>query len=73
MVSEVKKQSGMKVNGIRYRSDLTGFNWSTVPVVLLEMGYMTNPTEDQKLSNPAYLEGMLQAVTTGVEKYAALQ
>lgn len=73
IVSEVKKQDDVKVNGIRYRSDLTGFNWSIVPVVLLEMGYMTNPTEDQKLSNPAYLEGMLQAVTTGVEKYAALQ
>ncbi|OZT11351.1 hypothetical protein CHN50_17440 [Priestia aryabhattai] len=73
IVSEVKKQSGMKVNGIRYRSDLTGFNWSTVPVVLLEMGYMTNPEEDQKLSDPMYLEGMLEAVTTGVERYTALQ
>ena len=40
--------------GLQERSDFTGFNWSNVPVVLAEMGFMTNPTEDQLLGTVAY-------------------
>src|SRR4051812_499951 len=29
--------------GLVPRSDITGFNWSDVPVVLTEVGFMTNP------------------------------
>ncbi|MGL5085965.1 MAG: N-acetylmuramoyl-L-alanine amidase family protein, partial [Clostridium sp.] len=31
------KASGIKVNGVFERSDITGFNWSQVPVVIFEM------------------------------------
>ena len=33
------KEAGIKVNGVFERGDLTGFNWSQVPVVLVEMGF----------------------------------
>jgi len=36
--------------GIQERSDLTGFNWSDVPTILVELGFMTNPTEDRALA-----------------------
>lgn len=39
--------------GIWERSDFTGFNWSDVPVVLVELGFMTNPAEDRRLATPA--------------------
>ena len=34
-------------NVVFERSDLTGFNWSQVPAVLLEMGFMSNYNEDE--------------------------
>lgn len=40
--------------GLQERSDFTGFNWSDVPVILVEMGFMTNPTEDRLLGTAAY-------------------
>lgn len=40
--------------GLQERSDFTGFNWSDVPVILAEMGFMTNPTEDRLLGTAAY-------------------
>jgi N-acetylmuramoyl-L-alanine amidase len=39
--------------GIHERSDFTGFNWSDVPVILVELGFMTNPVEDRALARPA--------------------
>ncbi len=55
-----------KSRGIIPRNDLTGLNWSNVPSVLLEMGFMTNPEEDELLSTDEYQEklvtGMLNFV-----------
>lgn len=68
-VTEIMKNNGFKVNGIFERSDLTGFNWSTVPVILLEMGFMSNYTEDQNMSNPDYQKKMMTCVADGLDKY----
>lgn len=40
--------------GLQERADFTGFNWSDVPVILVEMGFMTNPKEDRLLGTVAY-------------------
>jgi N-acetylmuramoyl-L-alanine amidase len=39
--------------GFDRRSDLTGFNWSDVPAVLPELGFLTNPAERRVLTGPA--------------------
>ena len=39
--------------GIQERSDFTGFNWADVPVILVELGFMTNPIEDRALAREA--------------------
>ena len=68
-VNENMQNNGFKVNGIFERSDLTGFNWSQVPVVLLEMGFMSNYTEDQNMSSPQYQEKMMTCVADGLDNY----
>ena len=45
---------GFPDDGLQPRADYTGFNWATVPAILVEMGFMTNPTEDRLLATPAY-------------------
>ena len=60
---------GFKVNGIFERDDLTGFNWSKVPVVLVEMGFMSNYNEDEMMSNKDYQKKMMQSIADGVEEY----
>jgi N-acetylmuramoyl-L-alanine amidase len=45
---------GFPDRGLQERSDFTGFNWSDVPVILVEMGFMSNPTEDRLLATSAY-------------------
>ncbi|MFD1705973.1 N-acetylmuramoyl-L-alanine amidase [Siminovitchia sediminis] len=58
-------------NGLFPREDLSGFNWSRVPVILLELGFMTNPEEDLLLSNEKYLSDLLLQVAAGVADYAS--
>jgi N-acetylmuramoyl-L-alanine amidase len=40
--------------GLVSRSDLTGFNWANVPVVLAETGFLSNACERRLLHSPAY-------------------
>jgi N-acetylmuramoyl-L-alanine amidase len=50
----LRSSLGFPDRGLQERSDFTGFNWSNVPVILVEMGFMTNPTEDRLLATSAY-------------------
>jgi len=52
--SELVRALGFPDRGVEERTDFTGFNWSDVPVILVEMGFMTNPTEDRLLATEAY-------------------
>jgi N-acetylmuramoyl-L-alanine amidase len=51
---KVVRATGALDRGLVGRSDLTGFNWADVPVVLVETGFMTNPAEGRKLKTPRY-------------------
>ena len=63
------EDANIQLNGIFERSDLTGFNWSKVPAVLIEMGFMSNYNEDLMMSNPEYQRKMMQSVADGIEIY----
>ncbi|HDR7254246.1 TPA: N-acetylmuramoyl-L-alanine amidase [Bacillus pacificus] len=69
IVNKMRENQQVKVNGIKFRDDLSGFNWSKVPGVLLELGFMSNHEEDKKLSDPQYVNSLLQSVTDSVDEY----
>lgn len=61
--------TGAANRGIQARSDLSGFNWSKVPAVLVEMGVMSNPTEDRKLSTTSYQQKLADGMANGIVAY----
>lgn len=63
------KEEAIKVNGVFERSDITGFNWSTVPVVILEMGFMSNYNEDKMLCDESYQKKLMNIVAESIEKF----
>ncbi|MED3322470.1 N-acetylmuramoyl-L-alanine amidase [Bacillus thuringiensis] len=69
IVNKMRENQQVKVNGIKFRDDLSGFNWAKVPGVLLELGFMSNHEEDKKLSDPQYVNSLLQSVTDSVDAY----
>ncbi len=63
---ELIAATGANDRGIDARSDMTGFNWSDVPVILPEIGFMTNPTEDKLLATSAYQEKIVEGLTRAI-------
>ena len=55
--------------GVVRRSDITGFNWSDVPVVLAEVGFLTNPSEDRRLSSARGARRAAHGLRRGVRAF----
>jgi N-acetylmuramoyl-L-alanine amidase len=65
----IVRHTGAKNNGTIERDDLTGFNWSKIPVILIEMGFMTNEREDILLNSDDYQNKIVQGIVDGLAAY----
>ena len=70
---ELIAATGAVDRGINARSDMTGFNWADVPVILPEIGFMTNPDEDRRLATPAYQDKIVQGLTRAILAFLGVQ
>ena len=55
--------------GIQTNDTMTGINWSKIPVVILEMGFMTNEQDDNNMADESYREKMAEGITAGINAY----
>jgi N-acetylmuramoyl-L-alanine amidase len=56
--------------GVVERSDLTGFNWADVPVVLVETGFLSNSTERRLLRSSGYQWRVARGLAAGVAAFS---
>ena len=68
---ELIRATGARDLGLQRRSDLTGFNWADVPVVLTEVGFLSNPTESRLLHTSTYQQRIARGLAAGVVAYLA--
>ncbi len=61
--------TGARDLGLSKRSDLTGFNWANVPAILVETGFMSNPTERRLLQSGPYQWKVARGLTAGVAAF----
>jgi N-acetylmuramoyl-L-alanine amidase len=61
--------TGAKGLGLVQRSDLTGFNWANVPSILVECGFLTNPTERRLLESSGYQWKIARGLAAGVATF----
>lgn len=69
ILAKVVEKTGGKNRGIIKHSEMTGFNWSKRPVILLEMGFMTNPAEDKLMESDDYQEKIVDGIIEGIREY----
>jgi len=61
--------TGAVDRGTDARKDITGFNWSDVPVVIPEIGFMTNPEEDRLLNTASYQQKIADALADAAVRF----
>ena len=69
VVSTLCRRTGAVNRGVTQTDEMTGINWSKIPVTIVEMGFMSNPEEDQKLSDNHYQAMIAEGIADGVDRY----
>lgn len=65
----IVKATGAHPRGIVSRDDLTGFNWSKRPTILVEMGFLSNVEEEKLLNDLGYQNKIAQGIFDGAVSY----
>ena len=71
MVDAFCAATGAKNLGILSTDTMTGINWCQIPVTIVEMGFMSNPEEDQRMATDEYRALMVQGIADGIDAYFA--
>ncbi len=64
--------TGFKNRGARTSDIMTGINWSSVPVTIVELGYMSNAEEDRAMQDATMQNNMIQGIANGIDAYFGL-
>lgn len=69
VLDELVSATSCKKERVWETDTMSGVNWCQVPVTIVEVGYMTNPTEDANLATEDYQNKITQGIANGIDKY----
>lgn len=72
VLAELSTATGCATRDVWETDSMSGINWCQVPATIVELGFMTNPTEDALMASDDYQDKMVQGLANGLDKYFGL-
>jgi len=69
VINSFSAATGAKNRSVLYVDNMSGINWSTIPVTIVEMGFMSNKSEDLNMAKSSYQDKMVQGIANGIDNY----
>lgn len=63
------ESTGIADDGVQYYDNMSGINWSTIPVTILEMGFMSNQNDDLLMADENFQPVMAEGIANGIDAY----
>ena len=69
LINAYCEKTGFANLGVMYSDTMTGINWSTIPVTILEMGFMSNEHDDWLMADAEFRDVMVDGIVNGIDDY----